>query len=161
MILFEVWVDGIPSPQGSKTLTRTGAMIEAASATGRRKLKNWRKAVTKAARDEWAGQEPLARQPLLMEVHFRMPRPKSRPRDVWHITTPDQSKLIRSTEDALVDAKVIGNDSWICQHVPSKRYTAPGTDRSGALIRLRTPASIVILDLDAEPEPDGGEPWLS
>jgi crossover junction endodeoxyribonuclease RusA len=156
VILFEVWVPGVPAPQGSKTPMPNGAMVEASSATGRRKLKEWRKAVTKAARYEWAGQEPLARQPLLMEIQFRMPRPKSRKHDVWHITKPDQSKLIRSTEDALVDAKVIGDDAWICQHVPSKRYTAPDTDRSGALIRLRTPASIVIVDLDAEPEPDGG-----
>jgi crossover junction endodeoxyribonuclease RusA len=161
VILFEVWVPGVPAPQGSKTRMPNGAMVEGGSTTGRERLRNWRNAVTAGAAEAWEGMPTLDRQPLMLEVHFRMPRPKARRHDVWHATKPDGAKLIRSTEDALVDAGVIGDDAWICQHVASKRYCDRDRNNVGAFIRLRTPASVVILDLDAEPEPDGGEPWLS
>lgn len=158
MILFECWVPGIPAPQGSKTRMPNGAMVEGGSTTGREKLRNWRNAVTATAAEDWA-EAPALGGPLMLEVQFRMPRPKSRKHFIWHATKPDQSKVIRSTEDALVDAGVLRDDALICQHVASKRYVDLDRPATGALIRLRTPASVVILDLDAEPEPDGGEPW--
>lgn len=149
MILFEAWVAGTPAPQGSKTRMPNGAMLEAGSAVGREKLRTWRNAVTATAAEQWAGKPPIEQQPLLLEIKFSMPRPKSRKHDVWHATKPDESKLIRATEDALVDAGIIGDDAWICQHVTAKQYAQRSP---GALIRLRTPGIVVILaDVD-DPE---------
>ncbi len=154
MILLEVWVPGVPAPQGSKTRMPNGAMLEAGSAVGREKLRTWRNAVTATAVEHWAGAPAIERQPLMLELQCRMPRPKSRRHDVWHATKPDLSKLMRATEDALVDAGVLPDDCIIAQAVPSKRYVDDGHG-PGALIRLRTPGIVLIV---ADPDdPEGTE----
>ena len=63
-------VVGIPAPQGSKTLTRYGAMIEAS-----KKVKPWRNDVKEAALECYnSGALNL---PVKADIEFVFPRPKS------------------------------------------------------------------------------------
>ena len=63
-------VVGIPAPQGSKTLTRYGAMIEAS-----KKVKPWRNDVKEAALKCYnSGALNL---PVKTDIEFVFPRPKS------------------------------------------------------------------------------------
>ena len=112
-------VTGIPAPQGSKTRMPNGAVLEAASKTGRAKHKAWRKAVQHEAeqvRDDQPYDGPLA-----VTILFRFPMPQSRPAAVrkrgvgWHSVVPDKDKCQRSTLDALADAKLIVNDARVCR----------------------------------------------
>ena len=101
-------VVGIPAPQGSKTLTRWGAMIEAS-----KKVKPWRTDVKEAALECYnSGALNL---PVRADIEFVFPRPKShygtgKNADVLKPSAPkyctsrgngDIDKLARSTLDGL------------------------------------------------------------
>ncbi|MGH3587533.1 MAG: RusA family crossover junction endodeoxyribonuclease [Pseudonocardia sp.] len=122
-------VHGIPAPQGSKRHVGGGVMIESS-----KKVKPWREAVKHAALDTRLIDdgtrylEPLDG-PLAVSMVFTMRhRPTSRPtwwpRGVrWSRTlmwrpasTPDLSKLCRSTEDALTDAGVWTDDARVVEY---------------------------------------------
>lgn len=125
-------VIGIAAPQGSKTAIPGKAghrpwMIEGGSKTGREKHKTWRQAVMVAAQ-EWLidHPQPPIDEPITLIILFRMERTKAAVYRTRHTTTPDQSKLIRSTEDSLKEAQLIRDDSLIWSHVVTKRYVLPG-----------------------------------
>lgn len=145
--VIEVIVYGMPAPQGSKRFVGTtksgrGLMVESSA-----KVKPWREAVKYAAREAMQRAGILAPMdgPLVMDVWFTLPKPKSAPKSrvTYPATKPDASKLLRSTEDALTDAglwaddaRVIGGNIW-------KRYPGegPGALASpGAVIRVWTMA---------------------
>ena len=63
-------VVGIPAPQGSKTLTRYGAMIEAS-----KKVKPWRNDVKEAALECYSS--GALNMPVKADIEFIFPRPKS------------------------------------------------------------------------------------
>ena len=63
-------VIGIPAPQGSKTLTRYGAMIEAS-----KKVKPWRNDVKEAALECYSS--GALNMPVKADIEFIFPRPKS------------------------------------------------------------------------------------
>ena len=63
-------VVGIPAPQGSKTLTRWGAMIEAS-----KKVKPWRTDVKEAALNCYSS--GALNLPVKADIEFVFPRPKS------------------------------------------------------------------------------------
>ena len=129
-------VIGLPAPQGSKTVMR-GYAVEGSSETGRANLKEWRRAVADAARRylETSPRAPLA-EALYLVVEFRFPLPAS-DRHRWrHTTKPDLSKLIRSTEDALVHGGLLKDDSCVWKLDIEKRY-AHGDETVGALIKIQ------------------------
>jgi len=127
---------GVPAPQGSKTRMPNGAMLEAASQTGRDKVKAWRTAVADTAHQH-RPETPLDG-PLHLTVAFYMPRPKARTKAVWADRKPDLSKLLRATEDALTDSGMISDDSRIVDCTITKRYSR-GTDPwTGADITIAT-----------------------
>ncbi len=124
------WAPGLPAPQGSKRHVGNGVMIESS-----KHVKPWREAVKWAAREEadktsWE----MADGPVVLSVVFLFLRPKShygagkksgvlKKEAPIHITrTPDLSKLVRSTEDALVDAGIMRDDSMIVEIGVFKRY---------------------------------------
>lgn len=129
-------VVGLPTPQGSKrAFVRNGRanLVEVAGAA----LKDWRTTVTaravEAARaDEWDTVDG----PVEVEVYFRLPRPKSRPDDVWHAVRPDVDKLVRAVLDALSSARLWRDDSQVAYLRVWKRYETTG-DPTGASIALR------------------------
>ena len=131
-------VDGVPAPQGSKTLMPNGAMVEGSSATGRAKHKAWRAAVTWSARGVWRSRPPLD-EPVGLVIRFYLPMPKSRPAKVRalglvpHAVKPDLDKLIRSTLDGLADAGVFTDDSRVWS-LDVRAFESTG--RPGATIRV-------------------------
>lgn len=129
---FTCVVAGRPAPQGSKDfkgLSKAGRGILVESS---KLVLPWRDAVKAAAILSAKEHRPRGFAPLfdagvgvVLSVRFHFIRPKShygtgrnaaRLRDSApdeHVQTPDLSKLIRSTEDALVDARVMHDDSQV------------------------------------------------
>jgi Holliday junction resolvase RusA-like endonuclease len=134
-----ITVIGLPAPQGSKRFVGTsksgrGILIESSA-----KVKPWREAVVFAARE----QAVRLTGAVSLSVYFTLPKPKSAPktRRTWADKKPDLSKLVRSTEDALVDAGVIEDDARIVETHSAKVF--PGEhekalDVPGAVIYLRS-----------------------
>lgn len=125
-------VHGIPGPQGSKRHVGGGRMVESSA-----KVKPWRDDV-RAAAERWRddnGQPPLLDGPLVLRVEFRLRRPKSAPkRIVFPATTPDLSKLIRSTEDALTG--IIWTDDARVVRIDARKVFAQPGDPTGAYITV-------------------------
>lgn len=124
MITFNVI--GVPSPQGSKSAfinKRTGrpGMKESAG----KGLVAWRDAVASAA-SVMAAEYGCLDGALRLVVLFRFTMPASRTKAerlagvIWRTSTPDSSKILRSLEDALVDAGLIADDKLIVEHVIRK-----------------------------------------
>jgi Holliday junction resolvase RusA-like endonuclease len=105
-------VNGIPRQSGSKTAftnKKTGKAILVDAST---KYKEWRTDVRGAFQEAFPNFKPL-HGPIRLEVVFFMPRPKGHygtgrnagqlkgNAPEWHTTTPDRTKLLRNTEDAL------------------------------------------------------------
>lgn len=136
MIAFIVY--GEPAPQGSKRHVGGGRMIESSA-----KVKPWRQDVVAAAREAMAGPGGWAALdgPLCVEMTFTLRKPASAPkkRTTYPDRKPDLSKLVRSTEDALVTAGVIADDARIVSMEARKVY--PGEhhlalDATGARVRV-------------------------
>lgn len=104
---------GTPAPQGSKRHVGRGVMIESSKA-----VKPWREDVKHAAlaaRDQGA---PCLDGPLLVRMVFTLRRPKSAPKRLTiPATTPDLSKLCRSTEDAITTAGLWADDARAADYV--------------------------------------------
>jgi Holliday junction resolvase RusA-like endonuclease len=107
---FEVFVEGVPVPQGSKSLSRSGVMYEANKA-----LKPWRLKVAAAALWAYGPDVRFMEGPLVLAVAFAMPRPKTVTREFPSVK-PDSDKLTRAVSDALTgvvykdDAQIIRLD---------------------------------------------------
>lgn len=108
-----------PRPQGSKRHVGGGRMIEQVKG-----LPTWREAVKQAALDAkpdgWTplggdSKNPVA---LFAKVVFTLARPGSARRcDVAPCRTPDVSKLLRSTEDAMTAAGVWSDDARVTDYL--------------------------------------------
>jgi Holliday junction resolvase RusA-like endonuclease len=103
---------GTPAPQGSKRHVGRGVMIESSKA-----VKPWREDVKQAAltaRDDGAA---CLDGPLLVRMVFTLRRPKSAPKRLTiPATTPDLSKLARSTEDAITTANLWADDARVADY---------------------------------------------
>lgn len=128
----EIIAFGLPAPQGSKRYVGRGIMVESSQA-----LKPWREAVKWAALDSAppnVSEKVILDGPLSVRMVFTFNRPRSHYRTgrnaellrdnapLFPHGKPDLSKLIRSTEDALVDAGVIRDDCLIVECQASKVY---------------------------------------
>lgn len=118
--LCNVFVHGMPAPQGSKRHVGNGILVESSAKVG-----PWREAVKFAVLAAGPPAEPY-KGPVQVQIMFVFHRPKSAPkrRRTWPITrsTFDIDKLQRSTFDALVDVGLIHDDSAIVSVVASKHY---------------------------------------
>jgi Holliday junction resolvase RusA-like endonuclease len=135
-------VHGQPAPQGSKRAfavrgkggVPTGRVAVIESSHDR--VKSWRQAVVDAALAATAGRELPLDGPLKLGVVFALPRPKghygtgrnsSKLRDsapVYPAGTPDLSKLLRATEDALTDAGIWRDDAQVVGYVKLEKIYA-------------------------------------
>lgn len=125
VVLFHVF--GSPAPQGSKRFLGVhggrGVMVESS-----KRVKPWRDDVKSAAEKARDGAPPLDG-PLVARMVFTLPKPTSAPkrRRSWPCRKPDLSKLVRSTEDALVDSGLLADDARIVEYARiAKVY--PGED---------------------------------
>lgn len=113
-------VNGIPAPQGSKRHVGNGVLVESSA-----KVKPWREAVrTETQRVvELRGRAAEAGEPVLVDLMFHLPRPKSAPRRVLlPAKRPDLDKLIRSTLDGLNDGGALADDAQIVGITASKHF---------------------------------------
>ena len=146
-------VHGNPAPKGSKSAFVNSAgraqLLEGRTAGQRSKLGAWKAAVTYAAVNaaHAFGLTTIA-EPVKVTVTFWMPRPKtgpnSKPAVLWHSSTPDVDKLLRSTLDAIVAAGTVLADDRYCSVVTASKRYCDGQQEPGA--------SIVIRPLATQPE---------
>ena len=158
----EITVHGTPAPQGSKKFVGHNRAGRGVLVESSKKVKPWRAAVAAAA----ALIRPAAPLdgPLVADMVFTMPRPKGhygtgrnagalKPRyvDAMPDRTPDLSKLVRSTEDALTDAGVWADDARVVEYGRLAKVYADAADPDalavpGAVIRVRAyvPAGLLI-----------------
>ena len=147
MTTFEFVVEGRPAPQGSKKSFGHGRMVEMS-----KYVKPWRAAVEAAAvlRKDAVGADDghvfSKGVPVAMNVTFYLKRPKSHYRTGkyatvlredaprWVVNTPDLSKLIRSSEDAITTAGLWADDAQVVQHRSGQRWSDTGFE--GAVINL-------------------------
>ncbi len=143
--MVEITVYGLAAPQGSKRFMGMkggrGVMIESSA-----RVKPWREAVKNAALDKRAamkcvGMETTICGPVLVEMIFTLPKPKSAPRGrrTWPDRKPDLSKLVRSTEDAITDVLLWEDDARVVQCLSMKVFPGEHQDAlemPGALIRI-------------------------
>lgn len=110
-------VYGTPAPQGSKKFVGTNKAGRGILVESSKKVRPWRQDVKRAAEELRAGAAPLDGA-LVVRMVFTLPKPASAPktRRTYPNKKPDLSKLARSTEDAMVDAGLILDDSRIIDY---------------------------------------------
>lgn len=137
-VTFDVF--GVPAPQGSKTRMPNGAMVEGGSATGRARHRDWRSAVADAANAAFWAETRQIDTPVAVDVGFRFPMPKSRPKRVRELgwaykpSKPDLDKLCRALGDGLVAGGLLARDELIVVWTAHKIET---TGWTGARITIR------------------------
>lgn len=131
--MYDFFVIGTPTGQGSKRHVGGGTMIESAKG-----LPAWRRAV-KAAGVLARGSNAALDVPLVCIVTFYIARP-ARPKFKDHPATPfDLDKLLRSTGDGLEQSGIIKNDSRIVRWEAEKVFA---TNITGAHIRIAPVSSV-------------------
>lgn len=127
---FVYFVRGIPVPQGSKSVSRSGHLYDANAKT----LKPWRKLIAEKIRSE--DPDVVIDAPVKLTVGFCFPRPKSHfnksglksSAPTYVQTTPDLDKLIRAVGDGVAtDAGLLKDDSRIVSINAEKHYCDEGS----------------------------------
>ena len=112
----EFTVYGSPVPQGRPKFYRRGGHVGVYDPV---KSKDWKSEV------RWQAIEnkvKILEGPLIMNLYFYLPRPKSLPKKVLHHTKkPDVDNLVKAIKDALRDI-CYHDDSQITQLFASKEY---------------------------------------
>lgn len=129
---------GIPRPGGSKTAGRANnGRLFVRDANPNTSI--WKEEVRKQAKQQYFGE--MLTGPVEMFYEFRFERPKHHFRrngelkataPVWHTNTPDLTKVIRSTEDALLGL-IYKDDSQVAKRGDCKRY-CNGPEQPGVTI---------------------------
>jgi len=115
-------VDGVPVPQGSKTVAKAGSRVWLRDANAS-KLKPWRALVAEAA-DVGVSFDC----PVVVSMTFFMPMPK-RPKFAVPAVKPDADKLVRAVCDGMTDAGLIADDSRVVRLIAEKVYSeSPGVE---------------------------------
>ncbi|MBU0601115.1 MAG: RusA family crossover junction endodeoxyribonuclease [Gammaproteobacteria bacterium] len=121
---------GTPAPQGSKSFKGMSNAGRAILAESSKKVRPWRQDVKAAAEHLRActGAPPIDG-PVVCRMTFTLPKPTSAPkrRRTYPMRTPDLSKLVRSTEDALTDAGIWTDDARVIGYT-KLRKTYPMED---------------------------------
>ncbi|MFY1686439.1 RusA family crossover junction endodeoxyribonuclease [Plantactinospora sp. WMMB782] len=133
MTAVRIIVSGDPKPKGSLKHIGRGRLVEQVAGSG-----TWRQRVAWAARQQHSG-PPIA-EPVAVTFVVCITPPKSAPkrRITWPATrsSGDIDKHARNLLDALVDGRVIADDSRVVEIRGRKRHCLPG-ESSGAVILVR------------------------
>lgn len=114
------FVPGIPKPQGSKRAFVAGGRA-VMTESGGRSHKDWRAQVAHEAAEAYTA-ETLLDVPVVLDVTFVLPRPKSRPKSrPMPDSAPDTSKLVRCVEDSLTGT-VWRDDALVVELLARKVY---------------------------------------
>jgi Holliday junction resolvase RusA-like endonuclease len=116
---FNVFVRGIPKPQGSGRAflnKRTGQPIYVSKT---RNVSEWRQAIKDMVAWQWEG--PPIDGAVALSLVFISTRPKSAHKRVFHTVTPDVDKLTRAVGDALKGVAYT-DDSRVISSAPTKLY---------------------------------------
>lgn len=117
-----ITVEGVPVPQGSKSIVRRGGKAWMIDANADR-LREWRARVANAADIGLTFDAPVC-----VGYEFVFPRPK-RPKFLRHAVKPDLDKLVRAVNDGLTDGGLLSDDARISAHsFTEKRYAEPGEE---------------------------------
>lgn len=128
-------VEGHPKSQGSlRALIPRGQTQPIVVDDNAKPLREWRRAIEKAARDTWTG--PPIHGGVAVNLAFHLARPQ-RPSNLYPIVRPDVDKLTRAVLDALTKARVWRDDCQVVQLHATKVYETSST-APGVLIRLWT-----------------------
>jgi Holliday junction resolvase RusA-like endonuclease len=141
--MIQIEVNGMPRPGGSKVpgMSKKGKLFVRPANPN---TAVWRSEVEVAAKSQYQG--PLLTGPIFMTYIFRFPRPKCHYRTGkhshilrpdaphWHTGTPDLTKIIRSTEDALTGIAWT-DDALVCKRKEKKRYCNSG-ESPGVTIQI-------------------------
>lgn len=149
--VIEFFVEGTPAPQGSHKAvidrhSGRAIVVDGGTAETKRRHREWRKAVTIAAREVAQGiedaplDEPLSFAGIFTIAPIATDRYRTR-----HATTPDTDKLVRAVWDSLKDSGLIADDSRFFSIDVQALYARPGEP---------TGISIVIGRHGAEEESD-------
>lgn len=141
--VFELFVEGIPVPQGSATAFPVGGRCVVTSANNK-KLKPWRALVTQAVLDEMdAGRHNEMLQmladkdmPIKARLKFYVPKPASVKREWPTVRRGDIDKLSRAVLDSISDAGLWYDDANVVDLHASKYY-AGGVLLPGVEIEVR------------------------
>lgn len=132
MIALEVFVPGVPAPQGSKDFRGLRANGSAIIAESHKGVKPWRAAIVAAC-------EGLVPEPLDVPVRVRrlylFNRPKTVRREFPVGNEGDIDKLDRATFDGLVKAGVLRDDRLVVAGSHMKKYVEFGQP-TGAKLRV-------------------------
>lgn len=126
-------VNGIPKPQGSKTIRTAGGRSWLTEASP--EVYKWREKVRETAKRVFilnALQKPLD-EPVEVEITFYLPKPKSVDRNQPAVK-PDLDKLVRAINDS-IQGILIADDSRVCRIIAEKRYAKLG--EPGVIISIR------------------------
>lgn len=115
--MIQLRVDGLPVPQGSKVVARSGGKTWLRDANAAR-LKPWRARVAAAADVGHTFDCPVE-----VFAVFYLPRPQ-RPRWWSPAVKPDTDKLSRALLDGLTDGGLIVDDSRVVDLHAHKRYAS-------------------------------------
>lgn len=110
-------VEGIPIPQGSKTIAKGGGKVWLRDANAA-KLKPWRAKVAAAADIGVTFTDAV-----LVVAVFYLPKPKTVKRLLPSVK-PDLDKLMRALGDGMVDGGLLADDALITDEIIHKRYAS-------------------------------------
>lgn len=113
--MLELFIPGIPRPQGSKNAYKRGGRVVMVEAN--KHLPEWRQAVYEALRASGKQFDGA----VTVMATFYIPRPKTNKR-LYATTKPDVDKLQRAIGDCLTKAGTIIDDSYIVTWNAAKAY---------------------------------------
>lgn len=113
--MLELFIAGVPRPQGSKNAYKRGARVVLVESN--KHLPEWRQAVYEALMASGVKFDDAVH----VKVIFFIPRAKSNKR-MFATVKPDTDKLIRAIGDSLTKAGTIKDDSYIVQWIANKEF---------------------------------------
>ncbi len=133
-------IHGHPVAKGSKRAfpikRKDGRLSVAVREELSERQKTWAGQLTHVFQEAATNGAPLLEGPVVVKLHFAMPRPKRLPktRTAWPTTRPDLDKLTRLVLDCLQGVLLV-DDSQVVNLTVRTRYAAPG-GRPGVRITL-------------------------
>lgn len=134
--MLDVFVPGVPRPQGSKKSFGRGRMVEVSEHVG-----PWRERVAWFSVQALVGVAPIERLiPVATSVEFVMPRPSSAPKKSTPpaIRQPDLDKCLRAINDALTGIAWIDDAQVVATH--TLKRIAEIDEQSGVRIKVKAVA---------------------